>query len=657
MTWWAIVPPVLVAIVLVLVPGVVVAYAAGARGITAWGLAPALSMTGYTVLGLGYGVTHVKWNVMTVAIGIVVLTAVVAFGAWLLARRRRSERGPRDRAAVTWAAVGVLVLAFVLVSVRFAVGFGHPDSISQTYDAVFHLNGVRYILSTGDADPLTFGTLDHAFGGSGSFYPNLWHMIASIVVAGSGASIPVGVNALSIVIGALIWPLSVLLLVRQLLGPRVVTLLVAGALSASFAAFPLLLVQFGVLYPNMLGISILPASLAALIMALRFSSDAALGTVVNWVLFVVLIPGLALAHPNALISLMLIGAPLAVAFGVRWLLRARRRHASARSYILAIVVSVVVVAGCLVAFVALRPSRTAAGWAPSLGPRRALWDLVLNAQFWPPAIGITLLVALGIVAAFVSRRHRWLVGSFVLLEILYFITAYLPVGDWRYLLTGTWYSDVFRIVALIPVVFIPLSTYGVVWIGDMFAKILVRDRSGSARSTRAATRAAVAVSLVVAAVVTVGAQVGPSMTTETRATTQFYRMDSNSVLLNWAERALIERVPQEVPQNAVIAADPWTGASLVWALADRRALVPAINGRMTPDAALIMQSVNTATPGSEVCKAVRRENVRYVLDFGTDGVFGQTAKNPGVHYMRSSLAAKLVDSEGNAGLYRITACS
>ena len=81
MSWWAVAPAVAAAIGLVMIPGLIVAYAATARGITAWGLAPALSMTVYTVLALAYGLPHLTWNLGTVGIGVLIVVAVVAIVA------------------------------------------------------------------------------------------------------------------------------------------------------------------------------------------------------------------------------------------------------------------------------------------------------------------------------------------------------------------------------------------------------------------------------------------------------------------------------------------------------------------------------------------------------------------------------------------------
>jgi hypothetical protein len=220
--------------------------------------------------------------------------------------------------------------------------------------------------------------------------------------------------------------------------------------------------------------------------------------------------------------------------------------------------------------------------------------------------------------------------------------------------TGTWYSDVFRLVALGPTVLVPLATIGVLFIAELVGRWTTRADT-PARPAIMARRAAI-VSLIVVAIGGAAAQIGPSLTTLTRATVSVYSLTDHSPLLSIDEHTLLERVADEVPKNAVVAGDPWTGTSLVWTIADRRALVPNIKGSTTPSVALIMSELKSATPGSPVCAAVKANGVGYVLDFGTHGVFGPTLDNSGVHFMAASSAVKLVDSEGDAALYRITAC-
>ena len=74
---------------------------------------------------------------------------------------------------------------------------------------------------------------------------------------------------MSVLVGAVIWPLSVMYLVRSTMRASIPALLSVGVVSASFTAFPMLLINFGVLYPNSLGLALLPTVLGLFAQLLR----------------------------------------------------------------------------------------------------------------------------------------------------------------------------------------------------------------------------------------------------------------------------------------------------------------------------------------------------------------------------------------------------
>ena len=75
-------------------------------------------------------------------------------------------------------------------------------------------------------------------------------------------------NAVTLVVSAVVWPLGILLLTRTLFGRTPVLTVSAGLLAASLPVFPTLLMNYGVLYPYQLGLALLPVALAATLRAL-----------------------------------------------------------------------------------------------------------------------------------------------------------------------------------------------------------------------------------------------------------------------------------------------------------------------------------------------------------------------------------------------------
>ena len=231
---------------------------------------------------------------------------------------------------------------------------------------------------------------------------------------------------------------------------------------------------------------------------------------------------------------------------------------------------------------------------------------------------------------------------------IYVVCAAFPRGIFRYGITGTWYSDLFRLSALLPCVVVPLGAIG------FGALVALAARLAAPRARRV-----LALGLAVggSAVVMVATQLGQPMSVAVASASAMYRITAESPLLTTSERALIDRLPEHVAPADVIVGSPWTGTSLSYALVNRRALVPHIYQVLDRDSTLIVDHLDQAASDPAVCAALARTRTRWVLDFGTQEVHGGSHGYPGLADIASSGVVTLVDSQGpDAKLYRITAC-
>src|SRR5215469_2635978 len=278
------VPDVLVCAGLFFAPGLLVSYLGGLRGITAWATAPLVTVAvvaGVALLGGFFGFRFGLWSV---GVGIVITAGLAAGLSWVL-RARGVERPPADPAGYSLAALAGAVLAAVIGAATFLKGVSRPDAFSETYDAVYHYNAVRYIEETGKASPLTIGTLGQP-GGHGMFYPDAWHMMAALLSQLSGASILVASTVTCLVIAIVVWPLGCLLLARHLFGASggraVAAVLVTGLLCSLFGPFPWMMTGWGMLWPNSLGMALAPAGVALGLSVTRISDGDTFGPVRRW---------------------------------------------------------------------------------------------------------------------------------------------------------------------------------------------------------------------------------------------------------------------------------------------------------------------------------------------------------------------------------------
>ena len=153
---------VLIAILLLTVPGAVIANAAGLRWAPAIAIGPALT---YGVVGLTivpFGATGIRWNALSALLAFAAC-AVVSLGFRILTRRHGTPTPvarPRPGWRPDWpeclVAAGVI---FGAGAICFAAWRGMSDwqSIPSNWDAVWHANAIRWILDTGQASPTHMG--------------------------------------------------------------------------------------------------------------------------------------------------------------------------------------------------------------------------------------------------------------------------------------------------------------------------------------------------------------------------------------------------------------------------------------------------------------------------------------------------------------------
>ncbi|GAB4099813.1 DUF6541 family protein [Sinomonas halotolerans] len=637
MTWLEAVPAVLAALVFLILPGIACGWALGFRSTMLLALAPGFSVS---VIGVGSTVAPfvgLVWTPLTVA-----AATAAAAGALALLRlgvARRTTPVPRRRGRVgPWgvlgAAVGPAVIAAWFVSM-----VGSPENISQTFDNVFHLNAVRYIQDTGQASSLTVGQMTNA-----PYYPAVWHAFAALVADASATNIPVAVNGANLAIAAVAWPLGCIALVRQAVGERTAGLVVAGILSAGFAAFPLLLLYFGVLYPTALGVALLPAALALAVQAVRLSAVDDVAWPLAALACAWFLPGLALAHPSMAMALFAFFSPVAlVAWFRAWAVWRKEWPASRRRALLWTAAGGIGMAGAAAAWVALRPSPGAAFWDPVRSIGGALLEVAtLSPLLVRAAVVVSVLTALGLVLLAVRRWRgpAWALGVYALGAFLFIVVASFPEGLFRYLLTGTWYSDSYRLAALLPTVAVVPAAVGALWLWDLLAKRLPRRR--------------VLAGAVAAAVLAASSQLGsiPDLVDEARAS---YTMSDDSPLLTTDEAAVLDDVSRLVPADAVIFVNPGTGSALAYALAGRRtSQLHILTGPRPPELVYLLLHLHEGGP--RVCDAVRKLGVSYALDFGSKQVNDERRPGPGLLLLNESPVATLLARHGSAALYEITGC-
>lgn len=640
----------LVAAAVLLLPGLAVVAAATRLRLASVAVAPAITVALLGVSGVIWGALGQRWNLVAV----LVVTAVVAAVAYAVRRALNAEVLPdlaTDRRGLRWSAAG-LVMAGLLSAAQVVRGVGSAVAISQTFDVSFHLNAVEHIVATGNGS--IFGLGD--FTGN-AYYPLGWHQFAALVVELTGTSIPAVAHAVNIAIAAVAWPLGVIGLVSVVFPRRPWLLAVAGVLSAGFGAFPFRLLEYGVVYPNLLANALIPALLAVVVVI--FTPDG-IGAVRRsaaaiWIwalLLVTAVVGTAFAQPNGVLSTLALALPV-----VLWSLGRRVRGrvcAGMRGPAIRLgAVAVVVLAASGFVWQVVRPPIEDNWWPPGLSVGQALRSTLQGAPgIRPWSWAVALLLVVGLFALARSGRRLWVAGPFVTAAFLYVVVDACRVPALRMFFTGVYFNDPPRVAALVPVGAVLVGTAGAAQLLELLRWL------GARRALAARPRVARAGAVVVALALAWGLAPGNDDVTATLwLVRRSYAPTGN--LLTVPERRVLDRLADVPPPDALIAVNPNTGAALAYAVSGRRVTEPHIYSTPTRDELFLAKNLARIDEDPAVCEAVARVGVDYVIDFGTHPVFPGNVPHDYSGYagLVTGRHLELVLDEGpDAKLFRIVGC-
>lgn len=642
--WLPAAPALLVAAALFVLPGLAVTSVLGLRGIVRWALAMPASLSIVVLAALVAPIVGLTWSVVPVVLMWFAIIAVAIVVRWAF-RAQYATVSPRANAS--WIMPVALGIAGVVIFGQMILVVTAPENFSQTFDNVFHLNAIRYVLDTQNASPLHVGSLTSTSGQVGLwFYPSGWHALVALVAQLAGASVPLASNAVMIAAAAIMWPASVVLLTTVLFGRGTALVLSAGILAASTPAFPLLMVDYGVLYPYFLAVCALPAAIAVTLLALRMPADAVVPHSAAILLALGFLPGLAITHPGAFVAWLVATATAALFVWVR-VFRARPAR---RTLILSTAALVAFAGVSLVAWRVLKPPVEARGWPTTGTVGQAIGEAAtMSLSGGMIALVVATLMWVGLVIAVRGRDERgmYAIAMLVIFSGLYVAATALPWQTLRDLLTAAWYNNAPRLAALIPIFAIALASVGAVTVWHSVVRGL---------GTRvAARRTRVVVGVLAVVLLVVGTQ-GAAIRHQILAAEFNYQITDTAPLISIDEMALIQKLPELVPEDALIAGNPWTGTALAYALADRRVMMPHLLMDITDNMTLINDDLSDAESNAAVCDAVIAEGVTHVLDFGGREVHGAEHPFPGLEDLQDSDAVSLVYEIGDARLFQITAC-
>ncbi len=625
-------------------PGFVIALGLRLRGLWLVAGTPAISLTAIVSASVLAPLLGMEWSFLPVLL----ISVAAAVAAWLVTHFVRPARPrPIEHSEWRFGSAAAVTIAAVILGARLMFAVGSPELFAQSFDNVFHLNAVQFVLESKTASPFNLQEMT-TVEGTPTVYPSGWHAVVALVVQLSGVSIPIASNALLALTACAVWPTGAILLTRACFGTGTVTTLAAGVLCAGVAAYPMFLIPYMGTYPLFLSVALVPVCIAAM-MAIGKVGRLDLGPLAAGLLLVACIPGVVGVHPSALAMLSVLSVPVAGAVAGRAIVR----HRSGRARRLIGALSVLYFLAMVAVVTYLRPGGLQDPAAPDT-VAQALGEGITGAiagSSIPVISGALTLV--GVVACVRTRSASALtaVGLWVMLLAIY-VMAHGGDAFLRALFTGSWYGDPNRIAAFVPIGIVPLAAFGAsrVWIR---IKVATESR---ARLTRFAGVVAMLSLTALAVSTTLSASVR-SVDTSMRST--FTPTDdpfSALVALSEDGRKVIDFIGKNVPQEDLIAGNPWKGSSFIYALTSRHVLLPAINMGTNASIDAFMDSFAQSAEDGPGCTAARDLDVKWVVDIPQRNALPQGANFDGVAGLDESSNVELAYRSGNASLYRVTGC-
>lgn len=581
------------------VPGGAVLIASRTRG---WWLAAGSPLVTYGLASIGgpllsaLGLPWRPWALPLLA----AVAALLVLGLRRTGRDGTPAPAPWHRAAHV-AVGGCVAVAAAIGATAVLVGITTLTAIPQDWDAVFHANGIRWILETGDGSLTGMSQVNWYGTDSSQYYPNAYHLVAATIAALSGRDIPSVLNANTVLVPGLA-ALGIAALVRACGGRAVVSGGAAVLLVGATAFYDML--WRGPLLPFALGVALIPALLIVLEKYLR--SPRWSDRLVMVLPLALVAAGLFGLHPGALIAAALFAVAQVAS---RW---TRGTPRPVRSDLVALLVAAPVAVLAVLPHVlgSLRSAAEASNdWpavtnlAGGLGEALLFSSANTSVQVW-----LAVALALGLLTATRLRSVSWLLTPATIFVAL-FVLASASDAPLVEAVTRPWWNDRFRLIGIAVLPLAVVAAHGLAQTSDSLRRAvepaLSRLPLRQASLPLATLTAAVVLGAYLA--VTGGSYLG-------RNEVRMQNNTGNGPAVSREELVGFQELGRLVPPGQRVMNDRGDGSAWMYAMAGVLPVAGHYYGNgVDPDATLLAQRFDDYDSDLTVRAAAARLNVHWVV--------------------------------------------
>jgi hypothetical protein len=121
----------------------------------------------------------------------------------------------------------------------------------------------------------------------------------------------------------------------------------------------------------------------------------------------------------------------------------------------------------------------------------------------------------------------------------------------------------------------------------------------------------------------------------------------------------LRRLSTHLPEDAVVAANPWNGGTYLYVVSGRQLLIPTEKTNTSGDRQLLAAGLDRAGTDPKVCEAATRQGVSYAITGGLPFSWAgnRVAQYAGIDRVGSSPAWREVTSAAPYTLYEMVGCA
>lgn len=590
-----------------------------------------------------------NWSILYPLVLTLVLGGLLVW-SW---RRRTAESLPtatrlatqtRSKDELIFAAAGVLVFAAVYLPALWLV-WTDPSNPQSWGDAAFHTQGTALILESGNVSPFdALGAIYDPISKPQVYYPTLWHSLVALVAPLTGVA--TASNALSVLVGLVLWPMSLSGLALAL-SARSSSALWAPVFAVMAPIFPGVILFGNGMSPFSLSLPTIPAAVSLLVLWMKSETSNPLWKSPLLLLFGTVVIASATAQPATTLLLLL----AAVSAIVVWVLDAATVLFKKGS----VSAGLLIVAGTLVVISLSIMTLLRLPLVENLGKfERAGMGLKATIVTFLTGIGTTqsylpwaLILILGILGGLLVIKSP--PGKTALLAFLgYFILFVAAAGPDTPLraLTGFWYKDYTRLGAIALAGVAIFAAVGTAWLLDMAARRAMLNRSGVAIASAVGT-------VVFLGIGKIGVG-GTSVGVYPYVARGYYLGTNVSNMLDLEQVELLSQVDDFFPGGSYLVGPPSTGVEFVAQVSHARNFI-TLNPPKTSAQQLLANEIDQINNNPQICEVIQEAGIEGVVTRTTDD---KPADDAYLAFFNLDTVEgfNLLSQVGDFSLWEITAC-